>query len=184
MHADCEAISLGISSQCKLIFTSSSFEREGSLSEIALDEQVLSAWIRLNSVLKDSRMTKDLTYNEAIVMNLVYRRYVQDPHALVSVKAITHETNMLKSQVNRTITALCDQGFLTKQRDSEDGRNLFVAPVAEKLPEFLAVHAHSLAMVQAVIEAIGEEDARTFVSISERVAQAEQQIKASREACV
>lgn len=154
------------------------FEREGILSEVALDEQVLSAWIRLNSVLKDSRMTKNLTYNEAIVMNLVYERYAQDPHALVSVKTITRETNMLKSQVNRTITALCNQGFLTKQRDTEDGRNLLVAPIPEKLPEFLAVHAHSLAMVQEVIAVIGEADARTFVSISERVVQAESQIKA------
>lgn len=158
------------------------FEREGILSEVALDEQVLSAWIRLNSVLKDSRMTKNLTYNEAIVMNLVYERYAKDPHALVSVKTITRETNMLKSQVNRTITALCNQGFLTKQRDAEDGRNLLVAPIPEKLPEFLAVHAHSLAMVQEVIAVIGEADARTFVSISERVVQAESQIKAGCEA--
>lgn len=156
-------------------------EREGILSDVALDEQVLSAWIRLNSVLKDSRMTKDLTYNEAIVMNLVYERYVQDPTARVSIKAITRETNMLKSQINRTINSLCEQGFLTKQRDTEDGRNLFVAPIPEKLPDFLAVHAHSLAMVQTVIEAIGEEDARTFVSISERVVQAESQIKAGGE---
>lgn len=143
------------------------------MSQKALDEQVLSAWIRLNSVLKDSRMTKALTYNEAIVMNIIYERYVQDNAAMVSVKTITRETKMLKSQVNRTINALCEQGFIAKHRDSEDGRNLLVSLIAEKIPEFLSVHDRSLAMVQAIIDIIGEKDAQAFVRISEKVAKAD-----------
>lgn len=143
------------------------------MGQKALDEQVLSAWIRLNSVLKDSRMTKALTYNEAIVMNIIYERYVQDNTAMVSVKTITRETKMLKSQVNRTINALCEQGFIAKHRDSEDGRNLLVSLIAEKIPEFLSVHDRSLAMVQAIIDIIGEKDAQAFVRISEKVAKAD-----------
>lgn len=130
-----------------------------------LEEQVLGAWIGLNGLLKDSLMTEGLTYNEAIVMNLVYNNY-QNGNELTSTQQLITKTGFLKSLMNRTINSLCSQGFLQKHKN---GRNLFVSVVKEKLPDFLKIHEHSLKITHDIIEIIGTEGALRFVSLCEQV---------------
>jgi len=137
-----------------------------------LQEQLLRAWIGINGMLKDSRMTENLTYNEAIVMKLVYDQYQEDGVGRIGIQYLLKQTNMLKSLVNRTVNALCSKGYLMKERGSEDGRNVFVRPNVERLPDFLSIHQHSLEMVRRIIDVIGEEDARSFVRIFEKLAAA------------
>ena len=139
------------------------------MEQEGLQERMLTAWIGLNGMLKDSRMTHGLTYNEAIVMKLVYDRYKADGVGRTAVRHIVRETRMLKSQVNRTVDSLCVQGFLRKERDAADARNLFVLPCPERVEDFLAVHRRSLQMVQRVIDVIGQEDAQIFVRIYEKL---------------
>ena len=136
------------------------------MSEDALDEQVLSAWVALNSTLKDSQMTRELTYNEAIVMLLIYEQYRRDGIGRTSVQHLLKSTKLLKSLMNRTVNALCLQGYLKKERV---GRQLFVSPLPQRLPDFLAVHDHSLSLVRQVIDAIGQEDAQSFVRICKKM---------------
>lgn len=141
-----------------------------------LRERLLEAWVGINGILKDSRMTKRLTYNEAIVMRLTFKQYQIDHIGQVSVQHILKQTNMLKSIVNRTINSLCTQGFLIKEQGISDRRNLFVRLVPEKLPEFLTVHQHSLEIVDKVIHMIGEEDAAVIVRCWNKLATADLQV--------
>ncbi len=134
-----------------------------------LQEQMLTAWIGLNALLKDSRVTRGMSYNEAVAMKLVYNQYQKDGVGRTAVQRIVKETRMLKSLVNRTVNALCSEGYLIKERDGEDARNLFVRPRPERLEAFLTVHRHSLQMVQSVINVIGEKDAACFVRICEKL---------------
>lgn len=136
-------------------------------------ERLLTAWIGINGYFKDSRMTRKLTYNEAVVMKLVYDQYRADGQGRTPVQLILKRTNMLKSLVNRTIDSLCNQGYLVKERDEMDARALYVRPVPQRLADFLAIHQHSLDMVQAVIDTIGTEDAEQFVRICEKFLNAE-----------
>ena len=138
-----------------------------------LQERLLSAWIGINGFFKDSRMTRELTYNEAVVMKLVYDQYRADGVGCVPVQSILKRTNMLKSLANRTIDSLCAQGYVVKERN---GRALSLRFVTQRLPDFLAVHQRPLALAQAVIDTIGPEDTERFVRICERVLDAEVQI--------
>lgn len=131
-----------------------------------LREQMLGAWIEVNGMLKDSRITRDLTYNEAVVMKLVYDRYRADGTGRTAVGYIARETRMLKSLVNRTVGALCAGGYLIRERGEADGRNVFVRPVESRLRDFLAVHQRSLALVQQIIDVVGPEDAECFVRMA------------------
>lgn len=137
-----------------------------------LCERMLGAWIEVNGMLKDSRITRDLTYNEAIVMKLVYDQYRADGTGRVAVGRIARETNMLKSLVNRTVGALCGRGYLLRERGERDGRNVFVRPVEDRLEDFLAVHRRSLALVRQIIDVVGREDAESFVRMAEKLSQA------------
>ncbi len=138
-----------------------------------LRERLLNAWIGLNGYLKDSRVTQAMTYNEAVTMKLVLDQCRQDGVGRTPVQAILRKTRMLKSQVNRTVNALCRQGYLTKEKGGEDARALFVRPAPERLADFLAVHARSLQMAQTIIDVIGAEDAAQFVRICQRLLAAE-----------
>ena len=133
-----------------------------------LDEKLISAWVTLTGTLKNTRITKGLVYNEAIVMLFVYRRWREEGAEYVSFKDLVAETGMLKSLVNRTIGTLASRGFL-ERRTGEDKRTTYVVPVKKKLPEFLEEHERSLALARRIIGLIGEEDARTFCRIAEKV---------------
>ncbi len=128
-----------------------------------LPEQLLEAWIGVNGMLKDSRITSKLTYNEAVVMKLVYSHYKEDGIGRTAVQYIRKEMNMLKSQVNRTINSLCMQGYLCKERDERDARILYVRPVPGRISDFLDIHNQSLKLARSIIDIVGEADAEGFV---------------------
>lgn len=135
----------------------------------SLEEQVITAWVRLTGVLKNTRITKGMVYNEAIVMLIAYNRYREDGVGMVSFKEIVSETRMLKSLVNRTIDALVDRGLLARC-EGKDKRTTFVRILPENIEGYLQVHDQSLTLATKMIELIGEEDAEAFVRISEKIA--------------
>lgn len=137
-----------------------------------LGESLITAWVRLTSVLKNTRITQGMNYNEAIVMNITYRRFLEDGEGLTSFKSIVGETKMLKSLVNRTIDSLVAKELL-ERCDGADRRTTFVRPVKKNLEEFLRVHEQSLGIAQAVVSIIGKKDAETFVRISEKIVTAD-----------
>ena len=68
--------------------------------------------------------------------------------------------------MNRTINALWEKGYLTRERR---GRTLYVKVRPEKLDDFLTVHQQSLSMVRSIIDVIGPEDAAHFVRICSKL---------------
>ena len=135
----------------------------------SLEEQVITAWVRLTGVLKNTRITKGMVYNEAIVMLVAYNRYREDGEGLVSFKEIVSETCMLKSLVNRTIDSLVAKGYLVRC-EGKDKRTTFVRILPEHIGGYLQVHDDSLALAAQMIDLIGKEDAEAFVRIAEKVA--------------
>ncbi len=128
-------------------------------------EQLLEAWVKLSSIIKNTRMIKELPYNEATVMRLLYNRFREDGDGLVSLKEITAKTQMLKSQVNRTVNSLENKGLLERCEAGGDRRVVFVRCVPENLKSYIAVHNHSLSTAQKILNIIGENDAQAFVRL-------------------
>lgn len=143
-------------------------EQEQKKGDTQLEEDLILAWIHATGVLKNTRITQKMIYNEAVVMSIVYERYREDGVGAVTFGEICRRTRMLKSLVNRTIGTLAIRGFL-ERRTGEDKRTTYVVPVKKKLPEFLEEHERSLALARRIIGLIGEEDARTFCRIAEKV---------------
>lgn len=139
------------------------------MEDLELEERLLSAWIGIHGILKASRITEGLTYNEAVIMKLVYDQYKKDGVGRTAVSRIVEETHMLKSLVNRTINSLCTKGYLCRERDPKDARRLAVCPSLDRLPDFLTVHRQSLKLAQTIIDLIGPEDAARFVRMYEKL---------------
>ena len=121
----------------------------------ALEENIIASWVRLTGVLKNTRLTDGLQYNEAIIMNIIYRKFREDGKGVVSFKDIVTETSMLKSLVNRTIDSLVQRGLLERLEGKADRRTTFVRPVEENLSAYLEVHDRTLEMVHQIVELIG-----------------------------
>ena len=133
-------------------------------------EQLVKAWVKLSGMIKNTRITKGLVYNEATVMLLLYDKYKEDGKGVVSVKEIVAETNMLKSLVNRTVNSLEKKGFLERiKADSGDKRMVYVKCIEDKLDTFLKVHNGSIAVAEKIIGIIGEEDAKAFARIVDKI---------------
>lgn len=139
------------------------------MSENSQPEQLVRAWIKLSGILKNTRITKGLMYNEATVMLLLYNRYQSDGMGLISIKEITQETKMLKSLVNRTVNSLEKKELLQRCEGTGDRRMAYVRCVAEKLPVFLAVHNASLSLAKGLIQIVGKRDAEAFVRIVKKI---------------
>lgn len=137
-----------------------------------LENDIILSWVKISSIVKNSRITTGLKYNEAIVMLTLYSRYLIDGEGLTAVQDIIKETGMLKSLVNRTLVDLEKQGLIMFEQGVLDRRTKFVKCVKEKLDVFLAVHNSSLKMAENIIDIIGEKDAETFIKIVEKLSDA------------
>ena len=133
------------------------------------EEKLLEAWVTLSGIIKNSRVTKGLHYNEAIIMNVIYNRYTEDGQGRVSIKEITSKTRMLKSLVNRTVNSLIKKGFVQHCESAGDKRVVYVKCTPEKLETFLKVHGGSLKIANSIIEIIGEEDTEAFIRLVEKI---------------
>lgn len=127
---------------------------------------LIRSWVSLSSMLKNSRFTKELSYNEAIVMLLLYEAG-QEP---VSIKEITGKTHMLKSQVNRTINSLEQKGLLERCPSQADKRVGYVRLRGDQLELFLQVHNRSLEIARQISAIIGPEDTENFIRIADKMA--------------
>ena len=136
--------------------------------EQPLEEQVITAWVRLTGLLKNTRITKGMVYNEAIVMLFAYNRYREDGIGVISFKEIVAETRMLKSLVNRTIDSLVAKGYLARC-EGKDKRTTFVRILPENIGEYLDVHEQSLSLASHMIGIIGREDAEAFLRIVNKI---------------
>lgn len=147
--------------------------RRNNLREIDMEhkteEGLITAWVQLTGILKNTRITKGLVYNESIVMLVAYRKYQQDGMGLVSFKELVRETRMLKSLVNRTIDSLVEKQMLVRC-EGKDKRTTFVRLIPENLGAFLEVHESSLALAHRMLELIGEKDAQAFIRIAQKIA--------------
>lgn len=131
-----------------------------------LEERIITAWVKLTGVLKNTRITQGMIYNEAIVMNLVYNKYLQDGEGLTSFKEIVRQTQMLKSLVNRTIDSLVKKGYLVKI-DGKDKRTTFVR--AAHLDDYLKEHEKTLSLVKNIVKTIGADDAEAFIRLADKI---------------
>jgi len=140
--------------------------------KIELNEQLITAWVKLTGILKNTRITQGMIYNEAIVMMLCYNRYREDGEGLISFREIVAETRMLKSLVNRTIDSLVKKQLLERVTGA-DKRTSFVRPVKENLDAFLTVHRSSLALAEKARSIIGDEDAAAFIRLTNKIYQSD-----------
>lgn len=128
-----------------------------------LNEELLYAWLRVSTSIVNSRIVSELSYNETLVCNALYRNMLEQGDKPLTATDLCSMTNMLKSQMNRTLNLLEVKGLITRQRSTEDKRQVFVMFNSDKADAYQAQHARILKLLDGIIGELGEEKAEEVV---------------------
>lgn len=133
-----------------------------------LNEDLLSAWLRLGAVIDNQRLVSDLPFNEAMVCGLLLRAQEQG-HALTA-SDLCAETRILKSQMNAILRSLEKKGYLLRQRSQSDLRRIELCLLPEGMIRYRESHRQTLALVDRLIGSVGQDTVKTLVPLLLQVA--------------
>lgn len=122
-----------------------------------MNENLLSAWLRLSTSVVNSRVVSDLSYNESLVCNILYTEHKQNAKKLLTATDLCNATKMLKSQMNRTLNLLETKNIITRVRSSNDKRQVFVQFNFDAADLYLNQHQKILSLIDTVIAKLGQE---------------------------
>ena len=120
-------------------------------------DKLLDSWLNLTSTLWNTRLVTSLTYNEAHVMGLLLRH--STPDNPMTATDLIRRTRLLKSQMNKILTALEGRGYITRARAELDKRMIFIRLTQEGIDAYLTEHTNVDAILNQLVAQIGPERA-------------------------
>lgn len=120
-----------------------------------LNEELLRAWLRLSTSINNSRVVSEMTYNESLICNILYRNLLENPEQRLTATDLCRESRILKSQMNRILTQLEEKQLVIRERSPEDKRKVYVMLASGQSNAYLTQHAQILELLDAIIEKFG-----------------------------
>ena len=131
--------------------------------DFMLNEDLLSAWLRLGTVIDNQRLVSALPFNEAMVCGLLLR--AQEAGQLLTASDLCSRTHILKSQMNAILNSLEKKGFLLRQRSQHDLRRVDLSLLPFGVDCYQESHRRTLALVDRLITLMGQETVKTLVPL-------------------
>lgn len=122
-----------------------------------LNEVLLGAWLKISTVINNNRLVSEMSYNESLICNILYRNSTEQPELTMTATDLCAETKILKSQMNRILTQLEKKELITRERSAEDKRKIYVHLTKEQSNAYLKQHEQILNLLDGIIDNIGEE---------------------------
>ena len=134
-----------------------------------LNEEVPDAWLRLTTAISNTKLVSDMPYNEALICNLLYNSQKQQPDIPLTATDLCKTTQILKSQMNRTLQSMEDKGLIERTRSTLDKRQVFLWLNTDS-PAFRTQHEKSLKLIDSLIARTGEEKAGKIAQLFTEIA--------------
>ena len=130
-----------------------------------MNEALLNSWLRLSTSINNPRLVSEMTYNESLVCNILYQQSHDATSQAITATDLCRKTNMLKSQMNRTLTQLESKDMITHQRSEKDKRQIFITMNLEQCHSYEQQHERILKILDEVIHKLGDEKSKTAIEI-------------------
>lgn len=137
-----------------------------------LNEELLSAWLRLSVTICNKRIVSGLSYNEAIVCNMLYHQRNNHPGEYLTATDLCNRTYMLKSLMNRTINNLEKQELVVRKRSEKDRRLVYVMLNEENIHKYEEEHEKIIQTVNQIAEKIGIEKIHDVIEMFNAISDA------------
>ena len=131
-------------------------------------EELLRTWLELAAAIWSRQMVSGMTYNEAVVSNLLLHQQQESPETPLTATELCEKTNIRKSQMNLLLGSLEKQGYLRRCR-SEDRRRVELYLTETGKTAYLASHQQGRALIDAIMAQLGEENTRALTAQLEQV---------------
>ena len=120
-------------------------------------EDLLAAWLNLSSTLWNTRIVTSMTYNEAHVLGILMR-HSKDSEPMTATDLI-RRTRLLKSQMNKILTTLEKQNYISRERAEIDKRLIHIRLTKKGQAAYLNEHKSVESILDTLIERLGVERA-------------------------
>lgn len=120
-----------------------------------INEQILTAWLELTNTINNQKMVAQLSLNETLVFRYLYLHQ----HEEVTATLLCQEIGMLKSQMNRTLTAMEQKQYISRVRSTKDKRQIHILLNPEMIITYQQEHQRILNIIDRFVERIGMEEA-------------------------
>jgi len=134
-----------------------------------LTEELLCAWLRLSTSIDNSRVVSELSLNETLVCNALYRHRLTDSDSPLTATDLCARTKMLKSQMNRTLNMLEAKDMITRQRSTTDRRQVFITLNDRNLELYHQQHRRILHILEKISAELGEESIGEIIDLFNRI---------------
>lgn len=134
-----------------------------------LNESLLEAWLRLSTSVINSRVVSELSYNESLVCNALYKAMIVNPGKKLTATDLCSSTKMLKSQMNRTLNQLEKQSIIQKERSSSDKRKIYITLNPKELSGYEKQHQKILLLIDGIIEKLGVSKAEETIELFNQI---------------
>ena len=132
--------------------------------KIYAGDKLLDAWLNLTSTLWNTRLVTSMTFNEAHVLGILLRHGSSE--SPMTATDLIRRTRLLKSQMNKILTSLENQGYVLRTRSSLDKRMIHLHLTQEGREAYLAQHKGVEDILSTLIDRFGEERA---ISVAEQL---------------
>ena len=129
-------------------------------------EELVYAWQALSSSLWSNRLMKEMTFNEINVCSLLSRLRDQN----VTATELCQHTGLLKSQMNRVLSAMEAKGYLCRMRSEADHRLVFLRILLKGESVFLQQREEILKLVEEVVREFGVDNTNVTAQMVQQVA--------------
>ncbi|MBQ8634184.1 MAG: MarR family transcriptional regulator [Lachnospiraceae bacterium] len=130
-----------------------------------LNEELLSAWLKISTAINNSRLVSEMSYNESLICNILYRNATEHPDVLLTATDLCAETKILKSQMNRILTQLEEKNLITRERSLQDRRKVYVRLTNEQSNAYLKQHEQIIKLLDDIIAKLGEEKTMEIIEV-------------------
>jgi DNA-binding MarR family transcriptional regulator len=125
--------------------------------EISSGEKLLQAWLGMNACIKGDRIVTAMPFNEILVCNVLFRNR-EIGNECVTATDLCNETRLLKSQVNKIISDMENQGLVERVRSTDDKRMVYIRLRQEKIHIYLDEHQRILKLMDTIMTEMGEDN--------------------------
>jgi len=141
-----------------------------------INEDLLDAWLRLSISVNNPRLVTEITYNESLICNILYKHAHNQEETPLTATDLCRMTNMLKSQMNRTLNQLEEKELVSRERSTIDKRQVYVTMNMEQCHIYETQHEQILSILDAVIHNLGKERSLEAIKLLNSISEVAEQL--------
>lgn len=120
--------------------------------------ELLRAWIKMSENIKIKKILENVSFNEMLIMSYIY----ENENATAS--AISKKTNLLKSQMNRSLNELEKKKLISRNINPEDKRFVYLSLTKQGKQTYEKEHKRVMDVISKVRNTLGNKKTKLLTN--------------------